>query len=413
MITAANLKSRTVKDLAQLAREYGVPGWHSMRKDQLVSALVRVAKTQKASKPRRSSASGPSIASQKHKPARRGVSKKSPSGTRRNAVAKSKGRVSAQRAKPAKRKSPRASRRIQEINAQRQRQKDLTTISIPHYGANGATNGHPHRNGVEKDRIVLLVRDPFWLQACWELSRQSVERAQAAMAEQWHTARPILRVLEVDSGATTSTAERIARDIDIHGGVSNWYVDVHDPPKSYRVEIGYLSAQGRFFSLARSNTVTTPSPGSCDAIDENWTDIAENYEKIFALSGGYDEDNADGELRELFEERLRRPMGSPVVARYGVGAERMLNRHRDFNFEVDAEIIIYGTTKSDAHVTLAGEPVRLRPDGTFTVRLSMPDRRQVIPVVASSSDGIEQRTIVLAIERNTKVMEPVIHESNE
>ena len=106
-------------------------------------------------------------------------------------------------------------------------------------------------------------------------------------------------------------------------------------------------------------------------------------------------------------------MGSPVVTRYGVGAERMLNRHRDFSFEVDAEVIIYGTTKPDAHVTLAGEPVKLRPDGSFTVRLSMPDRRQVIPVVAHSVDGVEQRTIVLAVERNTKVMEPVIHENND
>ena len=75
-------------------------------------------------------------------------------------------------------------------------------------------------------------------------------------------------------------------------------------------------------------------------------------------------------------------------------------------------MIIFGSTKPDAHVTLAGEPVKLRPDGTFTVRVSMPDRRQVLPVVASSSDGVEQRTIVLAVERNTKQMEPKIAETD-
>jgi hypothetical protein len=58
-----------------------------------------------------------------------------------------------------------------------------------------------------------------------------------------------------------------------------------------------------------------------------------------------------------------------------------------------------------------GEPVRLRPDGTFTMRLSLPDKRQVIPAVAASSDGVEQRTAVIALERNTKYMEPVIRES--
>jgi len=33
--------------------------------------------------------------------------------------------------------------------------------------------------------------------------------------------------------------------------------------------------------------------------------------------------------------------------------------------------------------------------------------------VAMSADGIEERTIVLAVERNTKHLEPVINEVNE
>jgi hypothetical protein len=39
--------------------------------------------------------------------------------------------------------------------------------------------------------------------------------------------------------------------------------------------------------------------------------------------------------------------------------------------------------------------------------MGLPDRRQVIPVIASSADGVEQRTIILAVERNTKVLERV------
>ena len=73
---------------------------------------------------------------------------------------------------------------------------------------------------------------------------------------------------------------------------------------------------------------------------------------------------------------------------------------------MDAELIVYGVSDPHAHVTLQGEPVPLRPDGSFTVRMALPDRRQVIPVIASSPDGVEQRTIILAVERNTKVLEP-------
>jgi len=50
-------------------------------------------------------------------------------------------------------------------------------------------------------------------------------------------------------------------------------------------------------------------------------------------------------------------------------------------------MIIYGKTKAGSHVTLAGEPVKLRSDGTFTVRMSMPDRRQLLPPRSRSRLG--------------------------
>jgi hypothetical protein len=399
LITPATLKSYTLKDLADLARKSGVTGWQSMRKEQLVKALARAQKSKKPATPTK--ASRPVS---KSKPAAKPTASR-PSEVKLNGAAKAiapKAPVAKAPPPPPKltgaaaARATRISRQIQKLNNERDQQRDLAR------DANG------------KDRLVLMVRDAYWLHACWEVSRQSVERARAAMAEHWHTAKPTLRVMEVETGTTTSTAERVVRDIGVHGGVKNWYIDVQDPPKSYRVDLGYLAASGKFFVISRSNIVSTPQPGSSDAIDENWTDIAENYEKIYAQSGGSTEgEGFAGELQELFEERLRRPMGAPLVTRFGVGAERMLGRLQEFQFDVDAEMIIYGTTHPDAHVNLSGEPVKVREDGSFTVRMSMPDRRQVIPIVAASNDGIEQRTIVLAIERNTKVMEPMIREAND
>ena len=394
LYTAATLKSQTVKDLGDLASKMGVPGWRALRKDDLVRALVRAAKA----KAKRSAATkAASSSAKKTAPARR-----EPAAKRVVATPRAK-------TKKTEPKSTRVVRTIQRANEARSRRKSLATTD---------TNGHQKQltqskdNAIKhgkRDRIVLLVRDAFWVQAVWELSRQSVERAQAAMAEQWHTAKPAIRLIQLDSRGTTSTAERVVREIEIHGGVKTWYIDVQDSPKSYRVDIGYLGNNGRFFGIARSNSVSTPRPGNGD---ENWSDIAENCEKIYALSGGYTEDGGTRELQEMFEERLGRPMGSPVAARYGVGADKLLHRNRDFQFDVEAEMIIYGATKPNAHVTLAGTPIKLRPDGSFSARLSMPDRRQVLPVVASSPDGVEQRTVVLAIERNTKVMEPKIRESS-
>ena len=42
-MTPAALKSYSHKDLAQMAKRGGVRGWHSMRKDQLVKALLSAA----------------------------------------------------------------------------------------------------------------------------------------------------------------------------------------------------------------------------------------------------------------------------------------------------------------------------------------------------------------------------------
>ena len=80
---------------------------------------------------------------------------------------------------------------------------------------------------------------------------------------------------------------------------------------------------------------------------------------------------------------------------------------------MDTELIVHGVTHPDAHVTLRGEPVKIRSDGTFAVRFNLPDRRHVLPMVASSRDGGQQRTIVLAVDRNTKIMEPVSHDPVE
>jgi len=266
-----------------------------------------------------------------------------------------------------------------------------------------------------KDRIVVMVRDPYWLHVYWELTHQAIQRAEAALGQDWHGAKPILRLFDVSANETTSTSEAAVKDMDIHGGCNNWYLEVENPPRSYRVDVGYVSKRGRFYVLARSNVVSTPRAGVSDRLDENWSDLdVQSADRLFAMSTGFDPMHAASslELKELFEERLRRPMGSPAVTSFGSGAISP-GKVRKFWFQLDAELIVYGATEPNARVTLQGEPVKLRPDGTFTMRFSLPDGRQIIPAVASSADGVEERTIVLAVERNTKQLEPMIHEINE
>ena len=409
-MTAETLSSYSAKDLAEMAKNKGVPGWHSMRKEQLIKALLKAVreKSNKA-KGRAAVRSTAPAAAPRRDAARPAASVRTTSV--RPAAAQANGRpmngVAPQR-KPAPvaaaPRNPEVTKKLEMIRTATAMKKDLAYLS-QHLAAGKNGSG---LQKVVKDRLVVMVRDSYWLQAHWELSRNGVERAQAALGQEWHTVKPVLRLMEVTDGGTTSAVETRVRDIEIHGGVNNWYVDVQDPPKSFRIDIGYLASSGRFYVLARSNVVTTPRAGSKDNIDQNWSDIATDFERIYAQSGGADGDgNGSVELQEVFEERLRRPMGSSLISRFGPGVEGLLGGKRPFHFEIDAELIVFGKTEPDARVTLQNEPIKLRPDGTFTVRYSLPNARQVIPAVAASVNGLEQRTVVLAVERNTKTMEPL------
>ncbi|MBI1247456.1 DUF4912 domain-containing protein [bacterium] len=407
-MTAASLKEYTAKDLAQMAKRRGVTGWHAMRKDELVKALIKAAK---ASPPASKSKSVAGTKAKKtSKPAAKvTASAKSPSAKASTARAKkaeapkAKAPVAAKKRAPkpkVKPSDPKVVESIRTMHQQREAAKDLGTNSSDQLGG---------------DRLVLMVRDAYWMHACWEVSRRAIDRAKAALAQDWHTATPVLRVHEVDGEVMSSGSERLVKQIEIHGGVKNWYIDVADPPKSYRCHLGYLATNGRFHAIARSNVVTTPRPGSCEEIDGTWDDVAENVEKIYALSGGSDEEHADGELREMLEQRFRRPVGMPMAARLGLVGDQFTNGkpNQDFDMNIEVEMIVYGATKAGSFVTLSGEPVKVREDGTFVVKMDFPDKRQIFPIVARSKDGLEQRTIALAVERNTKTMDPISHDPRE
>jgi hypothetical protein len=394
-MTRDQLLACSKKELVSLARTIGVAGWHGMTKDQLIQALTPPAvKARKAA---------PVVA----------VAPKS--------VAKVRGRTAAAPVRSVAATNGRSRPAVQSAAARNTSTTGEEVVENSKYDVGVPTNDLAARvprdlpAGYGKDRIVLMVRDPYWLHAYWELTRHAIQRAEAALGQDWHTAKPILRLLDVTTSDTSNTSESTIRDIDIHGGCNNWYIDVANPPRSFRVDIGYLAPSGRFYVLARSNVVTTPRAGVSDVIDENWSDIdAKKADRIYAMSGGFDPAGTSSlELKELFEERLRRPLGSPAVTSFGSGGLLPRGKSRKFWFQLDAELIVYGATEPTARVSLQGEPVALRPDGTFTMRFSLPDARQIIPAVATSPDGMEERTIVLAVERNTKHLEPMMHDGNE
>lgn len=361
-----------------------------MRKDQLVKALLKIARQKEKTKAKNGSTS------QKN-----GASKTQPAKSGRGSLTKPAAVKASPRmnriAKPQTNGPSTDSAIAKKIRSERERQENLKNLSA-------AVTMSRRNTPPEKDRIILIVRDSYWLQAYWEITRATVQRAKVALTGFWHSAKPVLRLLEITSDGNTNSVENVVQEIEIHSGVNNWYVSNDDPGKHYRIAIGYsVPADGKFHLIAKSNQVSPP-PGIHADSEDHWTDITNDVEKYYALSGGFDGKTVSGDLQAVFEEKSLQPMHAPAFERLGSGLN---STGQGFDFHVDAHMIVYGTTDPKASVTVAGEPVRLQTDGSFALRLDLPDRRQVLPVVASSRDGTHQRTTVLAVERNTKVMEPV------
>ncbi len=383
-----------------MARKAGINGWHGMRKEELIRAILLTTRLQ-VSKDR---VSGDRHRAQATRPSRkRPVAKQISASGRRsssNSIVSGKTTVSGSSAasgtSTVSNQNPLRKGPESKPKSRPQLNHLLHKLAaVKNLAAKTANNSSC------SDRLVVMVRDPYWLHANWELSQRSVQRARVALGGKWFQAQPMLRLFQVDEESSST----LMRNIPIHGGVNHWYIDVQDPPLNYRLEIGYQAADESYYCLARSNTVSTPPAGTSDAVDRNWADVAEHADRIYAMSGGYSADGTSRELQELLEERLNRPLGSPMKTRFGRGATS--GPAKSMEFAVDAEVIVYGAVDHGAHVTLKGEPIALHSDGTFTVRISMPNRRQVIPIVASSADGTLQRTISMIVERNTKTLELV------
>ncbi len=160
--------------------------------------------------------------------------------------------------------------------------------------------------------------------------------------------------------------------------------------------------------------MSTPPASQSDSLDAHWGEIADDCDRVYAMSGGFSPENNSTELQELFEERLRRPMVPSQTGRVAEAAEDDAGgMPLGFQLEIDAEMIVYGATRADAYVTLHGEPVKVQADGTFRARVDMPNKRQVIPIVASVPDVPGRQTIVMAVERNTKSLEPYSRDLHE
>jgi len=245
------------------------------------------------------------------------------------------------------------------------------------------------------------VRDPWWIFAYWEIRREREEEIIGKIKNDGDSpVKTILRVYDVTDVNFNGKNAHSHFDIELKGLAGNWYINVGSPDRSWIVDIGIVTKKGSFYPLARSNIIKTPRYGMSDKLDAEWMMPEDDYWKMFGLSGGFGVGKGSLEVREMVKKRLEEQITSAQISS-GASFYRKM-QERKFWLVVNTELIVYGATEPDAKLTVQGKEIKLHPDGTFTLRFALPDGKQVIPVEAASSDGIDRRKITPIVTRKTE-----------
>jgi uncharacterized protein len=252
-----------------------------------------------------------------------------------------------------------------------------------------------------EDRIVLLIRDPYWCFTYWDLTpeRQADVITQLSQGQ----TKLLLRVYDVTGIDFDGSNAHRYQDIEVNAEAINWYINVWAADRAYCVDLGLLYPDGRFVTLVRSNIVTTPRDSVSSVVDEEWMVVDETFERLYKSAGADEWGRSSEAITKYMLKRVRADVTSGGLGSMGSeGGRPALAPREDFWLVVNTELIVYGATEPDAHVTIQGKPIHLNADGTFSVRYALPDGKQEIPVKAVSASGTQERQITPIVEKRTE-----------
>ena len=305
-------------------------------------------------------------------------------------------------------------------------------------------------------RVLLTARDPHWLYAHWDLTREQLKKYNGLSVDR----HLVLRVYKDE------IAGKPFNETHVHPESRNWFINVGHAGTKYVAELGYYDRAGKWSTISISTATITP-PDTMSEDVSVWfetlpadlqfdrlvrlvkTAVSKNIPLMEAISQlrasgfkGLPDQKALAsarwtaaqeralaelismdavrrvwmgslEITELIRRHLMQELSSIGGSQFGVqsswsGAVSSFSsplggweRRKGFWFNVNAELIIYGATEPSAEVTIGGRVIKLRPDGTFSYRFALPDGRYDLPAVATSADGTDSRSAGLKFSRHT------------
>ncbi|MEP0927775.1 DUF4912 domain-containing protein [Leptolyngbya sp. SLC-A1] len=126
----------------------------------------------------------------------------------------------------------------------------------------------PLPNAYSESRIVLMPRDPQWAYAYWDTPNARKEELRRQGGEQL-----ALRLYDVTGISLDNQAPHSLQQVGCDELAREWYMQIPVSDRDYQVEIGYLTGDGRWLVLARSNTIRVPPVYPSDWTEEHFLTV--------------------------------------------------------------------------------------------------------------------------------------------
>ncbi len=248
----------------------------------------------------------------------------------------------------------------------------------------------------------LLPKDPAWMFLFWEITQSTFDYLKSQYGDETlKNSRTIIRlhdVTGVESFNGTNSLEFY--DMPVIFEVRSWYINVPKNGRMYVADLGYLTTDGRFILVSRSNSSSVPPGRVSDVIDDKWMIVEGDFQKLLKLSGADYIGLGASELMQVVGQRWKltelTPSGSPSSwSSFALHLEKVEKEDEDIWLEADCEIIIYGSASKNAIVSINGKDIELK-DGKFSIRQHLPAGSVVdLPIRARNAKGDKTRQLMI------------------
>ena len=253
----------------------------------------------------------------------------------------------------------------------------------------------------DAEYLVLMQKDPNWLQAFWDVSEERIKAAKKGKG------KLVLRLFDVSNDLTVKRNKKLKfHDVVVPEDARSWYVE-NKATQNCAAALGVVS-EGKFEPLVEAGPMQT---FTLEGSELNADNVFVRASLGGATLGGFGSSGLSSMSAKNWLESLSSSSGSMFSGALSSAALKSnklelpkdsVNYGKDFFLWVKTRLIVYGGTRPDAHLQVRGEPFPLNPDGTFSFEEDLPDVTKIIPVFATDKDGDFPTTIVPIVVKRTE-----------